>query len=484
MSKNHNKVIINFIYNTAYELLRLFAPLITAPYVSRVLGADGLGMFSYPQSIATYFVLIGAVGTTLYGNREIAFCQNDLQKRSDTFWEIESFRFIASIICTVIYYCLFCLKGKYVVVYRVLILEVIATSIDISWFFMGMENFRITVIRNTIIKLTGIVLVFLIVKKPEDVPLYTLCMSLPILLGNLSLWITIRKYLTKPSNNVFSGIQKHIKPIFLLFIPQVAIEVYAVLDKTMIGKISPSIAQVGYYAQSQKIIRIVLMLVTSLGSVMLPAMSAAFARGEHEGIIKSIKKSFRFVFMLSFSLLFGVCAVADRFAPMFFGKGFEPVGTLMIIISPILVLIGISNVIGRQYLLPTKQQNAFTISVCVGAIVNFILNMILIRKYDAIGASYATVFAELSVTMVQIWYVRKQLPLRECFAPLLRYLIEGLIMFVAVWGVGKAMPKHNVQSLLVMVVVGVFVYVTELLLTRDEMLWQGIKIVKKKTKKA
>lgn len=482
MSKK-SKVVKNFIYNTAYELLRLFAPLITAPYVSRVLGAGGVGSYSYPQSIATYFVLVGAVGTTLYGKREIAFVQDDPQKRTDAFWEIESFRFIAAVICTILYYFLFCRSGQYVVIYRILALEVLATAVDISWFFMGMENFRITVIRNTIIKLTGIALVFLLVKKPEDVPLYTVCMTLPILLGNLSLWLTVRRYLGEPSENIFGGVPKHIKPILFLFIPQIAIEVYAVLDKTMIGKISSSMDQVGYYTQAQKIVKIVLMLVTSLGTVMLPAMSAAFAQGKHETIIKNIKRSFRFVFMISFALLFGLCAISERFAPLFFGRGFEPVGTLMIIIAPIIVLIGMSNVIGRQYLLPTKQEKEFTLSVCAGAAVNVCFNLILIRKYDAIGASIATVIAELSVTLVQMWCVRKQLPLREFLSPFLRYLFEGGLMFLAVWGIGKALPKESVLSLLLMVACGIMVYIAELAVTKDAMLWQGLEMVKNKIKK-
>jgi len=484
MESNHSRVIKNYIYNTAYELLRLFAPLITAPYVSRVLGADGLGTYAYPQSIASYFVLVATVGSGLYGKREIAFAQNTAQKRSDIFWQIVVFRCISTTISAILFYLLFCRKGPYVVIYRILILEIIAIAADISWFFMGMENFRATVIRNMSVKLAGICLVFLLVKKAEDVPVYAACLVLPTIVGNLSLWLSARKYITRPTESLFAGILRHLKPIFSLFIPQVAIEVYAVLDKTMIGSISPSIAQVGYYTQSQKIIRIVLLLVTSLGTVMFPTMAAAFAQGRHEQINASIKRSFRFMFMLAFALMFGICAVSGRFTPVFFGKGFEPVAPLMVIISPIIVFIGMSNVIGRQYLLPTKQQNAFTVSVCVGAVINFCLNMILIRKYNAFGAVVATVIAELSVTLVQIWYVRTQLPLKEFLAPSLRYSIEGGIMFLAVWGIGKILPAERVFSLLIMIAVGIGVYVTELVVTKDDMLWEGIEIVKKKLKKA
>lgn len=278
------KVVKNYLYNTSYEIIRLLAPLITTPYISRVLGASGIGAYSYTQSIATYFVLVGAVGTTLYGQREIAYVQKDKERCAETFWEIEIFRFLTSVICTLIFYLTFRNDPNYGNLYRILSLEVLATAFDISWFFIGMENFKVTVVRNILIRLIGIVLIFIFVKKPEDVQVYTLCVTVPIVVGNISLWFNMRKYLVKPSKDVLKNILPRIKPILILFLPQVAVEVYTVLDKTMIGIFGTDIDQVGYYTNAQKIIKIVLTVVTSLGTVMLPAMSAAFAEGKKEGV--------------------------------------------------------------------------------------------------------------------------------------------------------------------------------------------------------
>ena len=228
MIKNNGTLIKNYIYNTLYQILVLIVPLITTPYVSRILGAEGIGIYSYSQSIATYFVLIGAVGTTLYGQREIAYVQDNPEKRTMVFWEITIFRFISVSICTIIYYLLFGISGQYTEIYQILTLEVIATAFDISWFFMGMENFRLTVIRNTIIKLIGVVLIFILVKEPEDVPLYTVCLTLPIFIGNISLWFSLPKYLIRFHSSVLAGIPKHFKPMLVLFLPQIAQEVYLV----------------------------------------------------------------------------------------------------------------------------------------------------------------------------------------------------------------------------------------------------------------
>ena len=488
---NNNKVFKNYIYNTLYQILVLLAPLVTTPYVSRVLGADGVGIYNYAQSIATYFVLAGAVGTTLYAQREIAYVQDDEKKRSKIFWEIVIFRFITVLACSLIFTAVFCRSGENVVVYRILILEVLATAFDISWFFMGMENFKLIVIRNTIIKLAGIVLLFVLVKTAKDVPMYTLCLTIPILLGNISLWFNIKKNLVKLDcgfKEIIKGIGTHIKPILILFIPQIASEVYLVLDKTMIGVFGTGMDQVGYYTQGQKIIKIVLMIGTSLGTVMLPAMSAAFTKGDTEGKKKTISFSFKIVFMLSCPLLFGLCAVASRFVPIFFGEGYDAVVPLMIVISPILIIIGMSNVIGKQYLLPTKQQTAYTMSIVAGAVTNFILNLILIRFFNAIGASIATVFAEIAVTFVQCWNVRKQLNLWDNIKPVIKYLLMAIIMFFSVWGIGLLLPVGDstfMRSvyLAIMILVGIVVYLLELILSKDEVFEFGMNMILKKIKK-
>lgn len=477
----NNKLIRNYIYNTLYQILLLIAPLITTPYVSRVLGVTNIGIYQYVQSIASYFVLIGAVGTTLYGQREIAYLQDDPISRSKAFWEIELFRIAVTVLCTLVYVVVFCSIGQYPSIYLILSLEVLATAFDISWLYMGMEDFRRTVVRNTVIKITGIVLVFLFVKSKNDLGIYAACLTAPIIIGNLSLWLSINKYLVDirlSLREIATGIGNRIRPIITLFLPQVAMDVYLLLDKTMLGMFASSIDEVGYYSQAQKIVKLTLTIVTSLGTVMLPTMSSAFARGDTKGIVKSIKTAFSFIYMLSFALLFGLCAIASEFVPVFFGDGYEPVSRLIVVISPILVIIATSNVIGKQYLLPTNHQTAFTISVTAGALANFILNLILIRFLNAMGASIATVLAELSVTIVQCLYVRDQLPLKECIKPAAKYCLFGGIMFCFVKLSAIVLNGNGLMTIFIMVLIGMVVYVAELFLTKDIMLGIALNYMK------
>ena len=155
MKQSSPSIARNYIYNTLYQILILLTPLLTTPYISRVLGADGIGVYSYTQSIASYFVLLGAVGTTLYGQREIAYVCDNPDTRTKIFWEIVVFRFAAVLLCTLIYFFTFGFDNQYSLIYRILTIEVFATAIDISWFFMGMENFRIDVYKRQLQLLFG-----------------------------------------------------------------------------------------------------------------------------------------------------------------------------------------------------------------------------------------------------------------------------------------------------------------------------------------
>ena len=246
-------IIKNYIYNLIYQILVLILPLITTPYISRVLGAENIGIYSYTISIVTYFILFGSLGVALYGRRQIAYEQEKGKKYSKTFWEIFLLRIITMLISTIIFYCIFVNGEKYQLYYKILLLELLANCFDISWFFQGLEEFKKTVTRNVIIKLISVICIFTFIKTHEDLPMYFVIYVLSTLIGNISLWFYLPKFLKKVRLKQLNLV-KHIKPTIGLFIPQIAIQVYTVLDKTMIGFIISDKSEVGFYEQSQKIL--------------------------------------------------------------------------------------------------------------------------------------------------------------------------------------------------------------------------------------
>lgn len=460
-----NQIVKNYLYNVIYQIFIVVVPLITTPYLARVLGAGGNGTFNYTQSIAQYFIMFGSLGSALYGQREVAYRKNDIDKRTVVFKEIIRFRIVSVLMATLLYLGLFCRSGDYKTVFLLLTVEVFASAFDVSWFFMGIQDFKKPVLRNLIIKCLGLILIFILVKDKQDVPLYTLCYSLPILISNLSLWFYLPKYLSRAKPLKFLTL-KHFIPLLALLVPQIATEVYTVLDKTMLGIFASSMDEVGYYEQSVKIIKIIVHIITALGLVMLPRISELYGEGRSEEIRRSISNSFRFVFALGFPLMFGVIGIADNFVPWFFGDGYNKVSMLMTLISPIILLIGISNVIGKQYLLPTKKQKAYTISVVFGALVNFLLNLLLITRFNSAGAIISTLIAETSVTGIQIFMVRYELPIFLYFKYNVKYMGLGAVMCAVVWLTGNFL-NANIFSTILQVGIGMIVYVAGLFVIRD-----------------
>ncbi len=468
----------NYIYNLIYQVLILILPLITTPYISRVLGSENVGIYAYTYSIVTYFILFGSLGVALYGQREIAYAQENKDARTKVFWEICIFRFFTIAIASIIYYFFFMKGQEYQIYYQILLFELVAAAFDISWFFQGLEEFKRTVTRNVLVRIISVTLVFIFVKTKEDLITYTLIYSLADFLGNLSLWLYLPKYMkgTKIKN---LNVIRHIPQITLLFIPQIAHQVYNMLDKTMIGKIITDKSEVGFYEQAQKVIRLSITVVTSLGVVMIPRMANTFATGDKEKIKKYLKNSFAFVFFLGFPVTFGIISISKAFVPVFFGPGYDKVVILINIISPIILLMGIANVVGTQYLLPTKKQKEYTISVTIGVIVNFILNYILINQSGAIGASIATVISQLVVDAIQIYYIRKDVSLNEMFESVPRYLIASLIMF-AFCQVVKIVVNTGIISVFAQIIVGVIIYMITLLIFKDEYLYLVINKIKER----
>ena len=470
----------NYIYNVIYQVLVMIIPLITTPYLSRVLGAENIGIYSYTLSITTYFILFGSLGVALYGQREIAYVQDDIKKRSKNFYEILLMRFITLGISLLLFYLTFCLKGEYIIYYKILILEIIANSLDISWFFQGLEEFKKTVIRNTIVKIVSVICIFSLVKTSSDLTKYFIIYVLSTFIGNISLWIYLPKYICKVKINQLK-LFKHLKPTLSLFIPQVATQIYTVLDKTMIGAMVLDKSEVGYYEQAQKIVKLLLTIATSLGTVMIPRMASTYAKGDFEKIKEYMKNSFSFIMLLAFPLMFGIISIVKDFVPLFYGPGYEKVIYLICIISPIIIAIGLSNVIGTQYLMPTKQQKKYTISVIFGAIVNLIFNLILIKYWKSIGASIATVIAEFTVTGVQLYFVRNEIKIKEILKLSYKYFIASLIMFI--WSLlVRNIFNNSILTICTQVAISIIVYFSILLFMKDKFLINAIneKIRRKK----
>jgi len=400
------RVIKNYLYNASYQVVVLIIPLITTPYLARVLGPTGVGVNSYTNSIIQYFILFGSIGVNLYGNRQVAFVRTNKKELTATFYEIFVMRVITVIVAYVCFLFFLFWSNKYQVYYLAQSISVIAAAFDISWFFMGLENFAVTVLRNLIIKLLTLVSIFLLVKSESDLTVYILILSVSVLIGNLTLFPSLKRYIFRPNFKLLH-VWRHFIPSLRMFIPQIATQIYLVVNKTMLGSMT-SVQAAGYFDQADKMIKMVLAVVTATGTVMLPHVANAFMRGEKEKTLNYLYSSFEFVTALSIPMVFGITAVAPKFVPLFFTAKFNAVIPLMMIESVVILLIAWSNVLGTQYLLPTKQLHAYTMSVVLGAAINIVINVPLILLWGAVGTTISTVLSELLVTLWQLRAIKNQ----------------------------------------------------------------------------
>ena len=455
-----NSIKKNFIYNSAYQLLIFIIPMITTPYISRVLGSNGIGLYSFNNSIAYYFVIFTMLGLNNYGNREVARSRDNKKKLSKSFFSIYALQFICGIITNTMYllYCVFISKNF---ILSISIWPFVLSAIfDINWFFFGIENFRFTVIRNVIIKILTTISIFVFVNEKSDVVSYCLILSFGMLLSNLSLWTLLNKYVDfyRPK---LEEIRVHIRPNLLLFVTVLSVSLFKIMDKIMLGMISAS-SEVGLYESAEKIINIPTAFVLSLGTVMLPRMSNIVANKDDSKSTDLINKSIIFAVFLSTSFSFGIMAISKEFVPIFFGSGFEKCIYLLWILLPSSVFIAFANVIRTQYLLPNGDDKIYVISAIIGAVINLTVNYIMIPFLASIGATIGTLISEAVVCIYQSSKARGALPINQYIKNSLPFLISGIVMFISLYNFN--MHIADIYLMFIKIILGVVIYMVLLII--------------------
>lgn len=445
----------NFFYNTLYNILTLILPLITTPYIARVMGAERIGIYSYSYSIASYFSLFILLGLNNYGNRTIACIRDNKNELSKTFWSIYFMQLFMAIIVILLYVGYVGIISTNRKMAWIQLIYIISVSIDINWFFFGMEQFKLTVSRNTFVKILNVLCIFLMVKDQDDIYIYGIIMSIGPLISQSILWGFLRKYICFIKISI-SDVFRHIKPNLILFIPVIAISLYTILDKIMLGIMS-NMMEVGYYENSSKLTQVPSMVVTSLGTVMLPRVSNLISKGKKNEVFVYIEKSLFVSILMSSSIAFGLCAVSIEFVPLFFGPGYEK----CIIIISILVFSSIfmswANVIRTQYLIPNKHDDVYIISVSIGAIVNIFINVLLIPIFGAVGAAIGTLFAEAAVCIYQTIKVRKVMNIKLFIKRCIPIIICSLFMFLIVVNIPFI---HNlITTIFIKIIIGLFTFI-------------------------
>lgn len=483
MKAQKKSIKLNYILNLINQILAIIIPLILAPYLSRVLQPEGIGKYSFVNSIITYFTLFASLGFGYYAQREIAKYQDDKEEQARVFWEI----FIArcfSVALSLIVNLVFIVVGIYgnnALFMLILSINIIAITFDVSYLFQGNEEFGKIVVINILTKIAMTILIFLLVNSADDLWLYILLHSLIIFITNISLWPSLLRVLPKVKLEDLRPF-RHLKQVLLLFLPTIATSIYTVLDKTLIGVITGSDAQNGFYEQAEKIVKCALTLITCLDLVMIPRNSSEYQKGNIDKLKENIYSVFHFVWLLGIPMTIGLIVISDNFIPWYLGSSFNDAIILLKLLSPLILIIGTSSILGTHYLIPTKHDKSFTIAIISGSIINLILNIILIFKFGALGAVIATLIAEFTIVIVMVLQTKKELDFKQILKSAIKPLISGLMM-LGVLLLIKPLFNISILSTLILILVGVAVYVIMIILIRDKLVLNVLKELKQKLKK-
>ncbi len=418
----------NFVFQILYQVIILVIPLVVSPYLTRVLGDTSLGIYSYTYSVAYYFVIFAMLGILKHGQRIIASRRDNEIALRKTFWSLYSVHALFSFIA-IIAYIIFALTGgaEYKNVYLIQLIFVASALFDITWLFYGLENFKSVVIRNLIIKIAECTLVFCLVKTSADLWIYTLIMSLSLLLGQ-AVMLPQAIFKVKPVKFGWNDVKEHFKPLFVLFVAVVASTLYTVFDKTLLGIMTVP-ENVAYYEYSNKIISIPKTIIAVIGTVMFPRACACIANGDQTNAKRYMDYSLQFTAFIGIGALFGLLGISNLLAVLYYGESFAACGNVIMALSPAIFIIGLGDIVRTQYLIPNHKDNLYIICLILNAVINIILSIALIPVLGIYGAVIGTLAAELFGLIFQLVVSRKFLPIKTVLISVAPYVVCGAVMY-------------------------------------------------------
>ena len=467
----NRKTIKNYIYTVICQLTYAIVPIITIPYKTKVFSPENIGIYSYIFTVSSYIILIGSIGISLYGQREIAYVKDDKKERSKKLYELVILKTIILSSITLIFYLTIGLKSIYRNYYIILLIQILINILDVSWFMQGIEEFKGISIINSISKILNVILLFTIIKTNNDLLKYIILTVVFSVIPSIMIFILSRKYTEKVKIKELE-IFKHLKKCLILFLPQVFMQICTVFDKIMLGNMQSQISEVGYYEYADKIIQIAISIIGAITTVMIPVISYQFKKQKTKELKKNIHDLTNIVICLSLPIALGILAVSNNLTTLFFPEEYSKINILIKILSLSIFPIAFMG-IGEQYLICTKQEAKFTKIIGIGTCANLILNTILINKYESIGVAAATIIAEVLIVIIEIPIIGKLIKIKETLKNTFKYLFTSIIMFIIVYQIGTI--NNSLPILIIQIITGISIYGIMLLITKDNLVKKILK---------
>lgn len=476
------KIVNNYIYNICFQIIAVLIALIMTPYIARVLSVEQIGIYSYVTSVSNFIVTFTIIGTYSYGCRQIAYVRDDSNLCNQVYNQIWSLRIILCLFCSTIYIIAMYVFEQYTQAFAFQYFWVLSMFIDPSWFFVGQENMKITTLKNSVVKLSGIILVFTFVRSEDDLIKYVFIMASAALISNITLYTQLKKYHIKQQFTL-SNWKKHCLQSLKFFWPQVATLVYLQVDKLMLALLLDNMEELAFYDYGEKIVTIPLTFITVLSTVLMPRIANEYGKNNKIAISELIKKSGKISMLLAMPMMIGLILCISTLVPWYLGIAYKPIILVVMIVSPIVVTHTLSGISSNQYFVATNQMNYVMKASVITAIVNIVLNALLIPYYGCYGAAIATTISSIFSVVIQYSDLQKQINMIPLFKNAVIYFVLSIPMACSVAIINFCFGETYKITLLQMVLGGL-VYLLTLLVVKDDIILAGIEKLKMLLKKS
>lgn len=460
------KISINIFYNILNQIVSFIVPLILSPYVARVLSAELIGDYSYALANSSYFVLIEALGFSLYGMLKVSANRADKKYISTLFKEIMIAKFFLMVICIIVYTISFVwTSSDNKILCAIMIMNIISTGIDSTWFLMGMEDFKTTALRNIAVRLVNVFLIIILVKSEKDFLIYAIIMQLSNVISYIVVFPTVKKYIIS-SKVSFKNILKHTIKSLIYFVPGIVNTIFTSADKTVLGAFANSY-EVGVYEQASKICSLCGSVINSISNVVMPRVTYLNHNASNEKSKRFMFKTLHYASIVAIAVTVGIICISDEFVPLFFGLGYEKSAVLLKILAFNVLMSILANYIGQQCLISNGKQNQYNIAISVGALLNVILNLFMVERFQSVGVSVASVVSSGVLFWVVLVFSREIISLKNIIQMDWKAIISAIIMFVTIYWLNF---DDLFITLVVKIVVGAAVYIAILAILREEII--------------
>lgn len=451
-------LVSNSLFNILYKVVNALYPLIAVTYTSHILQASKMGVISYAQNIVSYFAIFAALGLPTYGVREMARTADSKEQRSKLFWELFDVNFMSTSFVLIVYILLIFSVGKFrdnSILYVISGSQIVLNYINVDWFYQGMEKYKYIALRSVAVKILLLILLPFLIKTSDDYLNYALLYCLGIAGNNIFNIIKIRNYINFKKYHL--EFRKHLKPILILLMASLAIEVYAMIDTTMLGIFCDD-ATVGCYSNAMKLIRTVNTIAAAIGGVLLPRLSLIYNEGNLKKYNEIVNRGIKIVLMIAIPALAGIIILSENCVMLLFGSSFVDAIPILRILALMIPVVAVNTILGAQVLVTANMENKYVLSVSICACINVILNATFIPQFGAESAAVASLLSEIIVMLLYIYHTRSvikiNLPLRYIISTLLPISIYCMLAIIVL----KNLPFGNLMMIIINIAACIVIY--------------------------